>query len=62
MARISQDFIEQVRERNDIVEGNNLRLLFEYQKSDASKDFELSLFEESVYNFLNENNFTVKKQ
>ena len=48
--------------RNDIVGDNNLRLLFEYPKNDASKDFELSLFEESVYNFLNENNFAVKKQ
>ena len=48
--------------RNDIVEGNNLKSLFDYQKADASKDFELSLFEGSVYNFLNENNFTVKKQ
>ena len=48
--------------RNDIVEGNSLRALFEYQKTDDVKDFELSLFEESVYNFLKNNDFTVKKQ
>ena len=49
-------------ERKDIAEGNNLISLFEYQKSDASKEFELSLFEESIYNFLKDNDFTVKKQ
>ena len=48
--------------RKDVAEGNNLKSLFEYQKFDAAKDFELSLFEEKVYNFLNDNNFAVKKQ
>lgn len=48
--------------RKDIIRGNSLISLFEYQTIDGTKDFELSLFEESVYNFLNDNDFAVKKQ
>lgn len=48
--------------RKDIVDGNNLKLLFDYQQNDSAKDFELLLFEENIYNFLNDNGFTVKKQ
>ena len=48
--------------RKDIVEGNILKLLFEYQKGDGTKDFELSLFEESVYDFLKNNDFVVNRQ
>lgn len=46
---------------DDIVEDNNVKSLFEYQ-NDETKEFELSLFEENVYNFLNNNDFKVKKQ
>ena len=48
--------------RKDIVRGNSLKLLFEYQTNDGTNDFNLSLFEESVYNFLNDNGFAPKKQ
>ena len=45
----------------DIVEENNVKSLFKYQKDDI-KEFKLSLFEENVYTFLNDNGFEVKKQ
>ena len=45
----------------DIVEENDVKSLFKYQKDDT-KEFELSLFEENVYNFLDSNDFEVKKQ
>lgn len=48
--------------RKDIVRGNSLKSLFEYQTDDGTNDFNLSLFEESVYNFLNDNGLTPKKQ
>ena len=48
--------------RKDIVENNSLKSLFKYQTVDGTKDFKLSLFEESVYNFLNDNGFAPKKQ
>lgn len=45
----------------DIVEENNVKSVFKYQKNNT-KEFELSLFEENAYNFLNDNGFEVKKQ
>ena len=48
--------------QKDIANDNSLKSLFKYQPNDGTKDFKTSLFEESVYNFLNDNDFTVKKQ
>lgn len=48
--------------RKDIIENNSLKSLFKYQTVDGTKDFKLSLFEESVYNFLSDNGFAPKKQ
>ena len=45
----------------DIVEDNKVKSLFEYQ-NEYIKEFKLSLFEEHIYNFLNNNDFEVKKQ
>lgn len=48
--------------RKDIVRGNNLKSLFEYQTINGSKEFEPSLFEKGIFSFLNDNCFDVKKQ
>ncbi len=49
-------------EQKDIVKGNSLKSLFEYQTDNGIKDFELSLFEENIYNFLNDKKLAPKKQ
>ncbi|MCI7291293.1 MAG: DUF4011 domain-containing protein [Methanobrevibacter woesei] len=46
----------------DIVENNMLKSLFKYEQTDVTEEFELSLFEKIIYNFLNNNEFNVKKQ